>query len=40
MPGDGYFKALAELKGVYTKSEEQRLSVFSKEIAAAMTYKW
>ena len=40
MPGDGYFKALAELKGIHTKSDNQRLEAFSKELSAAMNYKW
>jgi hypothetical protein len=40
MPGDGYFKSLAELKGIHTKSEKQRLEAFSKELTAAMNHKW
>ena len=40
MPGDGYLKALAELKGIHTKSDNQRLEAFSKELSAAMNYKW
>ncbi|MGE0357726.1 MAG: hypothetical protein AB7P08_12540 [Burkholderiales bacterium] len=40
MPGDGYFKALSELKGINAKSENQRLEVFSNELSATMNYKW
>jgi NADH:ubiquinone oxidoreductase subunit len=40
MPGDGYFKALAELKGVHAKSDKQRLEAFSNELSEAMNYKW
>lgn len=40
MPGDGYFKALAELKGISAKSAKQRIETFSKELSAAMSYKW
>ena len=40
MPGDGYFKSLAELKGIRAKSEKQRVEAFSNELSAAMTYKW
>ena len=40
MPGDGYFKALADLKGIHAKTEKQRLEAFSRELSAAMNFKW
>jgi hypothetical protein len=40
MPGDGYFKSLFELKGIHAKSEKQRVEAFSRELSAAMSYKW
>jgi hypothetical protein len=40
IPGDGYFKALADLKGIHTKSEEQRLEAFSRELSSAMNHRW
>ena len=40
MPGDEYFKALSDLRGIHTKSEEQRLEAFSRELSAAMNHKW
>ena len=40
MPGDGYFKALFEFKGISAKSEKQRVEAFSRELSAAMSYKW
>ena len=40
MPGQGYFTALHELRGIVANNEMKRLEVFTKEINAAMAYPW
>ena len=40
MPGQGFFTALHELRGIFTNNEMKRLEVFTKEINAAMAYPW
>ena len=40
MPGQGFFTALHELRGIVANNEMKRLEVFTKEINAAMAYPW
>ena len=40
MPGQGFFTALHELRGIVANNEMKRLEVFTEEINAAMAYPW